>query len=231
MSETKEEQKDNTAPVSSGQQKQLLSRQERSQRWLEIARAVVLGLVALATAWSSYQAARWGGQQSTLYTQASALRVKSTGASALAGQYRLFDVEMVSNWINAHAQGNTRLAEVYERRFRPELRVAFQAWLATDPFHNPSAPPGPFFMPQYKSSLDEQASRLDAQAERTFEEGQAANEQSDAYVLNTVFLAVVLFLAAIIDSFKWNSVRTVLLLIGLGMLLFGIYHLITYPVI
>ena len=38
---------------------------------------------------------------------------------------------------------------LYERRFSPEYKVAFDAWLATDPFSNPEAPPGPSFMPEY----------------------------------------------------------------------------------
>ena len=86
-------------------------------------------------------------------------------------------------------------------------------------------------MPQYKVSLDEKANQLDAQAAKTFDEGQAAKEQGDAYVLNTVFLATVLFLTAIAENFQWNTVRAVILSVALVMLLFGLYHLVTYPII
>ena len=86
-------------------------------------------------------------------------------------------------------------------------------------------------MPQYKVSLEATANQLDAQAANTFDRGQAAKEQGDAYVLNTVFLATVLFLTAISENFKWNRVRAVILAVALVMLLFGIYHLIIYPII
>ena len=86
-------------------------------------------------------------------------------------------------------------------------------------------------MPQYKVGLSETADQLEARAAKTFVEGQAAKEQGDAYVLNTVFLATVLFLTAISENFKWNRVRAAILAIALVMLLFGIYHLIIYPVI
>src|SRR6266567_917571 len=235
MSETREEQQDDPtlqpAPVSNEQQKQPLTSQQRTERWFEVVTAIMLGVVAVATAWSGYQATRWAGEQSTKYAQASALRVESTRDSTLAGQYRLYDVILVNNWLNAYTQGNTKLANIYENRFRPEFRPTFEAWLALDPFNNPNAPPGPLFMPQYKVSLSDTADQLDSEAAKTFDEGQVAKEQGDAYVLNTVFLAMVLFLTAIAENFRWNRVRAAILAIALVMLLFGIYHLIIYPVI
>ena len=220
-----------STPVSKEQQKQPLTSQERTDRWFQVVTAIMLGVVALATAWSGYQATRWAGEQSTLYAEASTLRVESTRASTLAGQYKLYDSISVNNWLNAYTEGNTKLAKIFERRFRPELQVAFAAWLATNPFTNPNAPPGPLFMPQYKVSQDTLANQLDAQAASTFAKGQVAKEQGDAYVLNTVFLATVLFLTAITENFKWNWIRGVILGVALVMLLFGIYHLIIYPII
>jgi hypothetical protein len=235
MSTSQEEEKDvstqQSTPVSNDEQKQPLTSQQRTDRWFQVVTAIMLGVVAVATAWSGYQATRWAGEQSTLYAQASALRVESTRDSTLAGQYKLFDSIIVNNWINAYVQGNTQLAKIYQKRFRPELQVAFAAWMATNPFTNPNAPPGPLFMPQYKVSQDEQANQLEAQAATTFDKGQVAKEQGDAYVLNTVFLATVLFLTAIAENFTWNRIRAIILVIGLVMLLFGIYHLIVYPVI
>jgi hypothetical protein len=216
---------------SNEQQKQSLTTQQRTDRWFQVVTAIMLGVVAVATAWSGYQATRWAGEQSTLYAQASALRVEATRDSTLAGQLRLNDFISVNNWLNVYTQGNTKLATVFQRRFTPELQVAFTAWLATNPFNNPNAPPGPLFMPQYKISLDEKANQLDAQAAQTFDKGQVAKEQGDAYVLNTVFLATVLFLTAIAENFKWNRIRAVILAVGLVMLLFGIYHLVIYPIV
>jgi len=47
----------------------------RTER-LEIFEAIVLALIAITTAWSGYQAARWDGQQNLLYGRASNLRVE-----------------------------------------------------------------------------------------------------------------------------------------------------------
>jgi hypothetical protein len=228
------EQKDADAQQSTTpkeEQKQALTRQQRTDRWFQIVTAIMLGVVALATAWSGYQATRWAGEQSTLYAEASALRVESTRAATRAGQLRLNDSISINNWLNAYVQGHTQLATIFQRRFSPELQVAFAAWMATNPFTNPNAPPGPLFMPQYQVSQDTLANSLDAQAEATFAQGQAAKEQGDAYVLNTVFLATVLFLTAIAENFTWNWIRAVILAIGLVMLVFGTYHLIVFPII
>jgi hypothetical protein len=127
-------------------------------------------------------------------------------------------------------RGDTALASFYEKRFRPEFKPTFEAWLALDPFNNTQAPPGPLFMPQYRLSLQEQARQLDAQAEQTFKQGQAANRQSDDYVLNAFFLAVVLFLTAIAGRFKWNTVRAMILALTTCILLFGVYQLFKYPI-
>jgi hypothetical protein len=234
VNETREEQSEDPIGESmqafSEQHIRLLYRQKRTERWFTVITAIMLSMVAVATAWSGYQAARWGGLQSTKYAQASALRVVSTRDSTQAGQVRLYDITAVNNWINAYTQGNTTLATLYEKRFRPEFKPTFEAWLALDPFNNPHAPAGPLFMPQYKLSLDEKANQLDVQAEQAFKQGQAANQQSDDYVLNAVFLAAVLFLTAIAERFTWNTVRAMVLALVLGMLLFGIYHLFTYPI-
>lgn len=214
---------------STKRKKRPLTRQQRIERWFEVATAIMLAVVAVATAWSGYQATRWAGEQSTKYAEASGLRVEATRESTLTGQWRLYDVNLVDNWINAHEAGETELARRYEMRFRPEFVPTFQAWLALDPFNNPSAPPGPLFMPQYPSSLSDKSEQIDAESVRVFREGQEAKEQGDAYVLNTVLLAMVLFLTALADRFEWNAVRAIILAIALAMLLLGLYNLIAYP--
>jgi hypothetical protein len=215
---------------STGKPSRRITRPQRIERWFEVITAGMLAVVAVATAWSVYQATRWGGVQSADYAQAAALHVDSTRNATLTGQLRLYDLILTNNWINAHFSGDEQLAAVYQNRLRPEFRPTFEAWLALDPFNNPDAPPGPLFMPGYESSLGNTTEQLDAEAARIFAEGEVAREQGDAYVLNTVFLAMVLFLTTIADRFEWNAARAALLTLGLVMLLIGVYHLTTYPI-
>src|SRR5690242_9525287 len=50
---------------------------------IEIIEAVILALVAVATAWSGYQAARWAGMRAENYAEASRLRVTAEGLATL----------------------------------------------------------------------------------------------------------------------------------------------------
>jgi hypothetical protein len=104
---------------------------------VEILEAFLLAIVAIATAWSGYQAARWDGHEAELYGQASTIRVRADQLLTLGGQQRLLDVTTFNTWIEARFEERTELTALYERRFSPEYKVAFDAWLATDPFSNP----------------------------------------------------------------------------------------------
>jgi hypothetical protein len=197
---------------------------------LELVATIVLGAATIATAWSGYQAALWNGVQATDYVQASGSRVESTRASTLAGQQQLYDSQVFSQWLNAHFADNEQLAGIYERRFRDEFRVAFQAWLATDPFTNANAPPGPLFMPQYVQAKAQEADQLEAKATATLEAGQAANATSDRYVQFTVIFASALFLAATSDRFRWRSTRVAVLAMAIVALAFGLINLAQLPI-
>src|SRR5262245_64514300 len=58
---------------------------------IEIVEALILALVAVATAWSGYQAAQWVGKRADQYATANRLRVTAEGLATLAGQERIYD--------------------------------------------------------------------------------------------------------------------------------------------
>ena len=205
------------------------SSQFLGQEVLEIAEALVLAVVAIATAWSGYQAELWTGLQAELYGQASKLRVQAEGTATYANQERLYNASTVVEWLKAEAHGDKKLADFFERRFLPEFRPAFEAWKKTDPVNNPNAPAGPQLMPGYRSSKTEEAARLNDQATEVFDQGTQGRQRADQYVRITVTLATVLLLMAISQRFKIRGVRLGLLAIALLLLCFPIYHILTLP--
>jgi hypothetical protein len=196
---------------------------------LEIAEAVVLAVVAIATAWSGYQAALWTGHQSELYGQASKLRVQAEATATYANQERLYNASTVVEWLKAEAHGDKKLADLFERRFLPEFRPAFEAWKKTDPVNNRNAPPGPQLMAEYRSSKTEEAAGVNDQATEVFEQGTRDRQLSDQYVRVTVTLATVLLLIAISQRFKTRGARLGLLVIAALLLCFPVYHILTLP--
>jgi hypothetical protein len=196
---------------------------------LEIFEAFVLALVAVATAWSGYQAARWDGLQSILYGHASKLRIEAQGSAARGTQIQLYDGLTVAEWVKAEAQGDKKLAALFERRLFPEYRPAFEAWKATDPINNPNAPAGPMLMPQYRNTAGEQATKLDQEASQAFDEGTQARERADQYIRVTVVLATVLLLAALSQRFRNARIRTSLIVLAFVILLNPLWHILTLP--
>jgi len=182
-------------------------REYRMPQIVEIAEAIVLAIVAITTAWSGYQAALWSGHQSKLHGVASKLRVEAEGAAASASYERLYNAATVAQWLQAETSGQKKLADLYERRFFPEFRPAFEAWKKTDPLNNPNAPPGPFHMSEFRSAKAEEATRLTEQSSDTFAQGDLARHRADDYVRETVMLATVLLLVAISQRFKSRTVR------------------------
>ena len=148
--------------------RQPVSRQERRT---EIVTVIVLAIAALATAWSGYQASLWDGIQSSSYTQASAARTNAAQLRTEANQFRLADLSVFENYIDATLDGNEEIADFYFQRFRPEFRVAFDAWIALDPLENPDAPSNPMAMEEYQPARDIEAEELENRADELFQAG------------------------------------------------------------
>jgi hypothetical protein len=200
------------------------SREPVGHALFEIIEALVLAIVAISTAWSGYQAELWAGHQSELYGQASKLRVEAEGAAVYATRERLYNAATVVEWLKAEAHSDKKLADFLERRFLPEFRPAFESWKKTDPLNNPTAPVGPQFMAEYRSSKMVEAKRLNDQATEVFEQGTRARQRSDRYVRATVLLLI-----AVSQRFKTRGVRYGLLVIAALLLCFPVYNILTLP--
>lgn len=196
---------------------------------LEAVEVTILAMVAVATAWSGYQAARWDSAQATLYGRSSRLRVEGQALDLQANQERIYDAATVVEWLKSEAHGETKLAELFERRLLPEFRPAFEAWKKTDPLHNPDAPAGPMLMPEYHSTRADEAAQKDHEATELFDQGTRARDDADDYVRLTVVLASVLFLTAMSPRFHSHWVRVALVAIALVILSVPLWRLLTLP--
>lgn len=203
--------------------------QDRRERMLSVTEALLLSLVAVLAAYSGFAAAKWGTESSISLAKASALRTKANRADLEGLQIRTLDSVSFNAWFAAFTAGNSGAERLAEKRLRPGYRPAFYAWLATDPAHNPKAPPGPSFMPQYVIPQEATAKRDDEQADARFARGTAAGATGDEYVRDTVFLATVLFLVGISSHFPLRVARYGLIAIGALILLFAVIQLLGLP--
>jgi hypothetical protein len=202
---------------------------DRHSRIVQISEAILLALVTITAAWAGYSASKWGTASRIDIAQSSTLRNLATRDDLTAISLRNFDASTFNAWFIAFTLNSPQKEAIAVRRFRPEFLVAFNAWMATDPLHNPHAPPGPTYMPQYKLPAQAQATALDNQADAKFNAGNNAAEVSDNFIRITVFLAAVLFLVGIGSSFQLAGVRYALIAFGSVLLIFSIVLIAQQP--
>lgn len=157
------------------------------------------------------------------------MRALATRDDLTALSQRNFDAATFNAWFIAFTLNSPQKEAIAIRRFRPPFLVAFNAWMATDPLHNPKAPPGPTYMPEYKLPAQAQSDALDAAANAKFDEGNHAGQVGDDYVRITVFLAAVLFLIGIGSSFKLHTIRYALVTFGSALLILSIVLIAQQP--
>ena len=202
---------------------------DRHSRIVQICEAALLALVTITAAWAGYSAARWGTASRVDIAQSSTLRNLATRADLEAISLRNFDSSTFNAWYIAFTLNSPQKEAIAIRRFRPAFRVAFDAWIATDPLHNPHAPPGPTYMPQYKIPAQAQATAYDNAADAKFSSGNHDGLIGDDYVRITVFLAAVLFLVGIGSSFKLYGVRYALIGFGSVLLIIAVVLIAREP--
>jgi hypothetical protein len=198
--------------------------------WVEIAATVLLALAAVATAWSSYQAARWNGEQAKTASAVNKARIDAARASDLANAQQQVDVETFSQWVDAYARKEPRLAAFYFKRFRAEFKPAVDAWVATRPLESDGAPLTPFVLPEYRLAARSEANRLDRQAEELSTQMRRNVQRSTNYVLGVVLFAVALFFAGISTKLTSQGTRMALLLFGWLVFLGAVAWVATSPV-
>jgi len=196
---------------------------------VEILEAILLAIVALTTALSGYQVAKWDGVNASKFATSSRLRVQSEQASLTSNQTLMYDSGNLTAWLQAETSGNTKLANILSHRFTANYAPAFEAWLATDPLTNPKAPVGPRYMPQYRDPLAAQAATLSARATQAYTAGENARETADKYVRLTIILAAVLFLVAVGQRFRIKGVRVAVISVAGALLFYCAVLLAIYP--
>ena len=205
-------------------------RPHRVVHWVDLLSTVLLALAAVATAWASYQATRWQGQQSLIANRATAARVEANRAAGVANRQIQVDVATFIQWVDAYAARDKELAGFYLRRFRPEFRPAVLAWIATQPLENRQAPLTPFDVPEYRSAALAEADRLEAKGNLEAGTAKVYVERAGRYVLCVVLFAMSLFFAGISSRLRTEGSRIAVLALGWVVFLGAVVWLATFRV-
>jgi hypothetical protein len=203
---------------------------EAKRRWFEPASAILMALATLSTAWCSYQSSKWNGQSSVFATNAARLEQKAAVLRLEDNQVIGIQIQLFTNFINAKVTGDDKLARYYSDRFPPELRAAYDRWMAQKPFENPKADPHPFVPGLYKSRFAEDIRQASADAGRNDAEGKRTANIAAQYLSNTVLLAAVLFFAGTSARFDQRHVRHASFFFAVAAFLFAASRMLMLPV-
>ena len=130
----------------------------------------------------------------------------------------------------AHQAGNDKLLNFYVERFPPELRKAYDDWLAQKPFQNPNADPHPFVPNLYEMQGTREAADATAKAANSLKEARQAGNVSGQYLANTVLFATVLFFASASGKFEQRRVRLVAFIFAAAVFIFALARTAMLPI-
>jgi hypothetical protein len=136
---------------------------------------------------------------------------------------------MFMQLLAAKQAGNEQLASFYVQRFPPDVRKAYDAWLAQKPFENPNADPHPFVPNLYETRGTREAADATAKAASSQQEARKAGNVSGQYLANTVLFAAVLFFANASGKFEQKRVRLVAFIFAVAVFLFAVARTAMLP--
>jgi hypothetical protein len=204
--------------------------EEKRHRRVEVFATILLAVAAVATAWSSYQASRWNGEQAKATSTINKLRIEAARAQGLSEAQKQADLATFTQWVDAYVLGRTELRDFYFKRFRKEFKPAVVAWIATRPLKNPGAPLSPFVMRQYRLAAEAEAKQLDAEANASSALKDSYIQRSTDYVLAVVLFAAALFFAGMSTKVPSPRQKEALLAIGAIIFLGTLVWIATSPV-
>lgn len=205
-------------------------RKQRAQRIVEIVILLLIAVATVSSAWCVYEAYAWGNVQMENVGAISLLQAQSIRITDDDNTLRTIDVTLFLDWIQAMSEGQTVREKFLEDRFRDEFRPAFNEWMGT--VKPGEVPPGtPFSLQSYSLETTRQLEQIQLNMSRRLDNVRQANQNSDSYVLTTVFGTLVLFFAGFAGKWKWPVITFVFIGIAIIFLLIVLQRVFTLPVV
>lgn len=206
---------------------------------LQLLIVIMLGVVSVATAYVSFQAALYGGQQAAAYSRGGATQTEAESVYLEANQQFVQDaetltrlteyqIEMESSDAALAEAASVKFDQLYFTSVSEDLDAAIQ-WAAAENEADPNFYTDPQASEDYQTALFGGWSELDAQAEQLLAEGDAANQYSDRLTLNTVLMAISLFLLGIAAVIRNRRAQWILIGVSSGIFVIALGLTVIIP--
>jgi hypothetical protein len=203
--------------------------QSPPKKWIEPIVAVLMALTTLCTAWCSYESAAWTRRSNGLMNESNALERRAALLDVQGSQALIIHASMFMQLLAAQHAGNEKLASFYAERFPPDVKKAYDAWLAQKPFENPAADAHPFVPNLYQVRGAAEATAARADSVRRVAQAREAGNRSGQFLANTVLFATVLFFAGTAGKFEQPRVRLFAAAFGVALFLFAVIRMLLMP--
>jgi hypothetical protein len=199
------------------------------KRWVEPVTAVLMALATLSTAWCSYQSAAFTRRANRLMNDYNAGERRAAVLTLQGMQSATIHTAMFMQMLAAQQAGNEKLANFYVERFPPDVRKAYDAWLAQKPFENAQAEAHPFVPELYELRGAREAAEASEKAAINLQESRDRGNVSGQYLANTVLFATVLFFASASGKFEQRRVRVVAFAFAAAVFTFAVVRMVMLP--
>ena len=199
------------------------------KKWIEPVVAVIMALTTLCTAWCSYESAAWTRRSNRVLNEYNALERRAALLDLQGNQALIVHSSMFMQLLAAQHAGNAELASFYAERFPPDVKKAYDAWLAQRPFENRAADPHPFVPSLYQVRGTEEAAEARTNAGRQLAAAREAGNRSGQYLANTVLFATVLFFAGTAGKFEQPRVRLSAAAFAVAVFVFAALRMLLMP--
>jgi hypothetical protein len=199
------------------------------RKWIEPVVAVLMALTTLCTAWCSYKSAAWTRRSNGLMNESNTLERRAALLDVQGSQALIIHASMFMQLLAAQHAGNEQLASFYAERFPPDVKKAYEAWLAQKPFENRAAAAHPFVPSLYQVRGAAEATAVRADSVRRVAEAREAGNRSGQYLANTVLFATVLFFAGTAGKFEQPRARLFAAAFGVALFVFAVIRTLLMP--
>jgi hypothetical protein len=199
-------------------------REKRVRGFVEIAATVLLGLAAVLTAWSAYQAVVHSGASLEAFSESSLKAVEAQKNLSSGDLLWTEDMIVFLEYQKALRSGDTAFADELKGLMSQNLIDGIAWWQA-----QPSPrPPNPFVegSPEWTNEYYEKELALENAAAEAFAQAQKDGAIGDQFTLATVLFAVVLFFAGIATAVRRPAIAASALTFGLIVFAAATVHLL-----
>ncbi len=199
------------------------------KKWIEPVVAILMALTTLGTAWCSYQSAAWTRRANGLMNESNALEQRAALLDVQGSQALVVHASMFMQLIAAQHAGDEKLAAFYAERFPPDVKKAYDAWVAQKPFENREADAHPFVPKLYQVRGAAEATAMRADGSERVTRARAAGNRSGQYLADTVLFAAVLFFAGTAGEFEQSRVRHSAAVFAVAVFVFAVIRILLMP--